>query len=817
MDPPSKQLLRRAAALGGPPDETVNKRLMARAGAALWFAGAVLISLSLLVPHAGLRDETGLVWVLSIAFVVAAILWLGGGRLPWWSFQIAAVGGTVLISDAIYFDGVSSSFFAFFYLWVSLYSFYFFSRTWATLQAIGIGIGFWVALTQVGEGGPPAGRYLTTIGTVVVAGIFVSALVERVRRHASESDQRAEALRQSEELTRRVVDSAHDAFISIDPDGLVTGWNPRATDTFGWQPEEILGRDILDTLIPDRHRQVWTHALSEIRDTRRHPLLDRRVELETLDRDARELLVEATMSLVPTGGSYVLTAFLHDISARKRAEELIGAQHGVTRVLSEAVTIEEAGPALLQGLCRTTGWDYGTIWRADSGGRVLTAMASWASEELDSERLEASAEELALRAGVGLPGRVWSKGEPTWVPDIEADAGLLRTGEIRDAGLRSALALPIVAGTTPFGVLEFFSVDARTEDPALVQTLATIATQIGHFVARRSAEQQVVEQAEQMAIVAEATRDLARMTGAQAARPAICEAAVKVSGASWTVLYEPSPDGVGLRVTAGHGESVPGLLDEIVLPFVGERTAAVAAFGSREAIFVADTKTDPRVSQKLAQLTGASSVLVQPVVRQEQALGVLVIGWEQPVPHLSDRVRAITGLLSAEAAVAIERADLLVRLETVARTDDLTGLANRRAWDEELPRELARAKRERGALCVAMLDLDRFKDFNDRRGHQAGDRFLKQAAAAWREQLRTTDVIARYGGEEFAVVLPSCGLDEALPIVERLREATPLGESCSAGIACWDGTEPADSLVARADAALYAAKDAGRDRTVVAA
>jgi diguanylate cyclase (GGDEF)-like protein len=112
---------------------------------------------------------------------------------------------------------------------------------------------------------------------------------------------------------------------------------------------------------------------------------------------------------------------------------------------------------------------------------------------------------------------------------------------------------------------------------------------------------------------------------------------------------------------------------------------------------------------------------------------------------------------------------------------------------------------------VAMLDLDHFKQYNDRRGHQAGDRFLKEAAAAWQAVVRKTDLVARYGGEEFAVLLPDCGLEDAMEIAGRLRTAQPEG-TCSLGVAQWDGREDVAALVARADRALYAAKDAGRDR-----
>jgi diguanylate cyclase (GGDEF)-like protein len=115
-----------------------------------------------------------------------------------------------------------------------------------------------------------------------------------------------------------------------------------------------------------------------------------------------------------------------------------------------------------------------------------------------------------------------------------------------------------------------------------------------------------------------------------------------------------------------------------------------------------------------------------------------------------------------------------------------------------------------------MLDLDHFKDFNDELGHQAGDRLLKASAAAWRAELRATDAITRYGGEEFAIVLPNCSLADATDLLERVRAATPAGQTASAGVAAWDGAEAPEAVVARADAALYAAKNAGRDRVVTA-
>ena len=194
---------------------------------------------------------------------------------------------------------------------------------------------------------------------------------------------------------------------------------------------------------------------------------------------------------------------------------------------------------------------------------------------------------------------------------------------------------------------------------------------------------------------------------------------------------------------------------------------------------------------------------------------------EAPEPGLLDTLADLSELLGVfvERRRAEERlrehAESLSRLEVIAHTDDLTGLLNRRGWNEQLARELERARREWEPLTVALIDLDHFKRFNDTHGHPAGDRLLKEAAAAWRTCLRVTDVIARYGGEEFAIALPA-SLGQACPLLERLRAAVPAGETCSVGAVEWDATESAESLIRRADAALYAAKQRGRDRIEVA-
>lgn len=168
-------------------------------------------------------------------------------------------------------------------------------------------------------------------------------------------------------------------------------------------------------------------------------------------------------------------------------------------------------------------------------------------------------------------------------------------------------------------------------------------------------------------------------------------------------------------------------------------------------------------------------------------------------------------------------------LKRQATTDDLTGLANRRALHKRLFLEWKRAARSGGCLCLVMMDLDFFKAFNDTFGHQAGDTVLRRTAALLQLQTRAGDLAARYGGEEFAIVLSAASLDEARVFTERFRHAIESADwplrsiTASFGVAC---TEPSKtqsaetgttSLIAQADAALYEAKLTGRNRVCTAA
>jgi diguanylate cyclase (GGDEF)-like protein len=314
---------------------------------------------------------------------------------------------------------------------------------------------------------------------------------------------------------------------------------------------------------------------------------------------------------------------------------------------------------------------------------------------------------------------------------------------------------------------------------------------------------QAADDAENLATVVDAMQRIFQQPTADATRADLCSTASRVARADSAALWEPRASATALVPAAVAGEKIIAA----ELPLIDRPAGAAQAYATGQPCFacLADEHAFELDPDKRGSVRCA---LWQPVLRDQTTVAVLALYWLTPVAAPEQNVRATIVLLAAQAAIAIERVELLARLELIAHTDELTGLLNRRGWREELPLEMARAKREQWPLCVAMLDIDGLKKLNDTRGHHAGDQLLKQSAAAWSSALRPVDRLARYGGDEFAAVLSGCRLHDAQQLVDRLVDATPEDHSVSVGIAEWDGAQDAHALMAEADARLYAAKGA---------
>jgi two-component system cell cycle response regulator len=229
-----------------------------------------------------------------------------------------------------------------------------------------------------------------------------------------------------------------------------------------------------------------------------------------------------------------------------------------------------------------------------------------------------------------------------------------------------------------------------------------------------------------------------------------------------------------------------------------------------------DPAADPWLS---AVLPNARNIGLVPLYAEAHTIGVLVFEYGlRQGSRIEHRVVTIIERFASQAALALANARLLDQIQTLATTDGLTGLLNRRSLDERLAREVARCETGGGPLTAILIDVDHFKQVNDVHGHAVGDEVLKAVARSVQSYARRGDTVARYGGEEIAVLLPDTGADEAPALAERIRAAIeactePLQVTASLGY----GVVPLDATDARgvfeaADQALYVSKRQGRNR-----
>jgi diguanylate cyclase (GGDEF)-like protein len=305
-------------------------------------------------------------------------------------------------------------------------------------------------------------------------------------------------------------------------------------------------------------------------------------------------------------------------------------------------------------------------------------------------------------------------------------------------------------------------------------------------------------------------------TDAAAIGSALVDAVVDDFGFERVLLFT-SP-GVDLILSHAHGTNPAGAIAPATPDGLLARTA-----GERGPTLV--TKVTPEAEPLLAELApDARNLALVPLHAGGGPAGLLVCehGMRRG-SRIERRVMSMLERYASQAALALTGAWRLARLEESASTDGLTGVANRRVFDESLTRELARAERIGGGVTLAMLDIDHFKRINDTHGHLTGDEVLCDIATCVAGRIRITDTVARFGGEEFALVLPDLDGEEALTVVQRITEAVralrpELGVTISAGLATYpdDASDPL-TLIERADAALYASKRGGRDRCTPAA
>lgn len=557
------------------------------------------------------------------------------------------------------------------------------------------------------------------------------AAQENMVQAAKENTIKADYLAAKGDYIDKIINSLGDVLLVTGTSGNIKKVNQAAQQLFGYTESELIGKS-LSLITAEEELLRKASQLPPALKSEYWPQV--KVVCET--KIGLKLIVAFSCSTFETsiGSQYadseVIQDFVYigkDITKQQRIKNCQEAQYAVTHILSESSSLDSATPRILQAICQSFGWDIGELWTPAEGDKEtrfcagiksekqplwclplcclieetigLRRVAVWQATEEVSKFAE-NGEQITFAPGAGLPGAVSRSGSPQWITDIVGDRNFVRSRLAQEAGLRSGFGFPIHARGQVVGVMTFFCREELPPDEDLLQIIGVVGSQIGEFVKRKYAEQEL-QQAE----------------------------------ASIRFLYEE----------------------------------------------------EKRQSEELA--------------RQNLAL--------------------------EQAKLELEAANMA--LQRLASVDGLTQIPNRRCFDKQLEIEWQWMEREKESLSLILCDIDFFKLYNDRYGHQGGDECLKQVAEILASNAqRPGDLAARYGGEEFAVILSRTDVKGAMQVAESIRSdlkaaailhaASRVSEFITLSIGIANAVPAAglsiEGLIGQADRALYRAKLEGRDRIV---
>ncbi len=413
--------------------------------------------------------------------------------------------------------------------------------------------------------------------------------------------------------------------------------------------------------------------------------------------------------------------------------------------------------------------------------------------------------------GVGIIGRAGATLQTQHIPDVLTDPDYRAA---RD-DVRSEVAVPIVHAGALHGVVNFEGTLARpigTSHVAVAEMLArsiAAALHAGRLGDERRDRLHAIER------VLEVSRGLVGDLDRERTTRSVVEAAADLLTASTAFIASADESGI-FRVEA---EAVAGTALETPTDGAGD----TAVRGGGRPLDAADA-TALEAVQRREPIT-QDGMMALPIEIDGQIAAVLVATRPAGTQAFGEMERRIADLLGTQVAVALRNADRHASMRDAAVRDPLTGLLNRRYFDEAVGAAFANARRTGTPLSLIMLDLDRFSAVNNEHGHTVGDTVLRRAAWAMADSVRVGDTVARFGGEEFVVVAPTADAAEAVVIAERIRDAVAavvvpvdggdVRVTVSAGVASLTEDEvDGKALFRAADSALLAAKRAGRDRVV---
>ncbi|HEY4692394.1 MAG TPA: diguanylate cyclase, partial [Bellilinea sp.] len=504
---------------------------------------------------------------------------------------------------------------------------------------------------------------------------------------------------------------------------------------------------------------------------------------------------------------------LHNASLFAETSELLQREqrlNGILQMIGSSLDLSVVLNDILSASCELIGADAGILGLLDARGETITAV--------NHHNLDLINQIPVMQHGEGISWDVIDGGKAILLDDYFTHPSARQA--LKPAGIHSALCAPVRSGTEILGVLTFYTtVPDKKFQPRDLQLAEAIGREAGVSIQNSRLFTSARRRAEEAETVREAASAVSSALELNWVLDQIITNLEKVVPFDSCAVFLQESD--RLRIVAARGFADP--VKVLGQSFTLENPLTTNAFQTRKAVILADASQEPLFAGwgDAAHVRGWMGV---PLFVRGTIIGLLTID-SRTVGAYDEDDASLAQTFGNQAAVAIENARLFEKVQHLAITDPLTELYNRRHFFELARREFYRARRYGTPMSMLMLDVDDLKLVNDTFGHQIGDQLVEFIGAQCRNQLRQVDIPSRYAGDEFIIALPETTLAGAIQVAQRIREQTSQGfmadgqnlvpAAVSIGVSEMDsGCFSLETLINRADQALYSAKQAGKNQVV---
>jgi PAS domain S-box-containing protein len=404
---------------------------------------------------------------------------------------------------------------------------------------------------------------LTVIIAICLCYVILALVYYFIYQEFTERTKTEAVLKKERNFISAILDTASALVVVLDSQGRIVRFNQACEQVTGYSFDEVRGKYLWNLFILPEAVESVKVCIEQLRDHKS----PKEYEDYWVRKDGSLRLIKWTnTTLEDEEGTieYIISTGI-DITDRKLTQQHLAAQYAATSALAESMTISEATHRILRGICENLGWDWGEIWVVDQQENVLRCLDFWYREAPELKEFETITKQTTFGLEMGLPGRVWASSQPVWLTNVLDDAEFLRAKVAAQVGLRAAFGFPICSGNETFGVITFFNKKIQQEDADLLKSMMSIGKQIGQFIERKQAEEEVQRQNWRSQLLADITLKIRESLQIEEILQTSVTEVLKLLQADRALILQLQPHGLFSVVQEAAVPDLPGVMGQDIL------------------------------------------------------------------------------------------------------------------------------------------------------------------------------------------------------------------------------------------------------------